>query len=156
MGPMALGDRYIRSATAAVEKRIGERPLRIAFASRPGATAAVLKGELLAGAGIAGGLRGPGSKIKRESGKDTRLPTSFLIAVTPARVYVYKHRMLWGSVRIKRELGVFDRDGLVVEVSGKAMKRFMLHSPQAGQTMAFEMLKHRVTDELAGALRPPA
>ena len=145
---MALGDRYIRSATAAVEKRVGEPPLRIAFASRPGATGAMLTGELT---GV--GTLAPRGKIKRENGKDTRLPTNFLVAVTPTRVYVFKHRMLWGSVKIKGELGVFDRDGLVVDVSGKAMKRFTLHSPQAGQTIVFEMLKHRVTDELAEALR---
>ena len=75
------------------------------------------------------------------------------MAVTPTRVHVFKVRNLWGSVRLKRELGVFERDGLVVDIGGQRMKRFTLHSPAAGQTMTFEMMSHRVTDELAEALR---
>ncbi|MDX6513911.1 MAG: hypothetical protein QOE36_3415, partial [Gaiellaceae bacterium] len=35
---------------------------------------------------------------------------------------------------------------------GKLTKRFTLHSPSAGQTMAFEMNRHRVTTELAEEL----
>jgi hypothetical protein len=119
----------------------------------------VLKGELLAGVNAAdGGLgpmgaRAPGSRIRREGGKDTRLPMSFLVAVTPARIHVYKIRRWWGWITISRELAVFDRDGLIVDVSGDRMKRFTLHSPAAGQTMAFEMLRHRVTEEMEQALR---
>jgi hypothetical protein len=149
---MAYGDRYYRKASAAVEKRVGEPPVRVGLASRPGATSAVLQGELLGAIGVTGGLRAPGGSITRENGKDTRLPTSFLVAVTPTRVHVFKYRNGWFGVRLKRELGVFERDGLVVDVQGTGMRRFTLHSPAAGQAMAFEMLKHRVTDELAEAL----
>jgi hypothetical protein len=144
---VAWGDRTYRKAAAAVERRVGEPPVKVAFASRPGATAAVISGELT---GIGG--RAPGAKIVREHGDDTRLPTSFLVAVMPTRVYVFKARTGWFGVKVKKELGVFEREGLVVDVHGKGMKRFTLHSPQAGQTMAFEMMKHRVTGELADAL----
>ena len=156
---MALGDRTYASARAAVQKRTGEPVVGAAFAGRVGATAAVLKGELIGGlTAEAGGLgpmggRAPGGAIRREGGKDTKLPMSFLIAVTQDHVYVYKYVNLWGSVRLKGELGVFDRDGLLVEIGDGTMRRFALHSPAAGQTMAFEMMRHRVTDELANALR---
>jgi hypothetical protein len=151
--PMAWGDRYYRKATAAVEKRNGETVVKVGLGSRPGAMAATARGEAWTLTGFGSGSRIPTSKIQRENGKNTRLPTSFLVAVTPTRVHVFKVRNSWGSVRLKRELGVFDRDGLTVDVSGQRVKRFTLHSPADGQTMTFEMMSHRVTDELAEALR---
>ena len=158
---MAWGDAFQAKAEAAVQELTGEEVLRVGWASRPGATAAVLKGEAVGAATeLAGGLGPvgtsvPSAKIHREGGKDTKLPVSFLVAVTTAHVYVYKFRKGWFGVSLKQELGVFDREGLQVAVSGGRMRRFTLHSPAAGQTMAFEMLKHRVTDELADALQSP-
>ncbi|MDX6514171.1 MAG: hypothetical protein QOE36_3675, partial [Gaiellaceae bacterium] len=115
---MALGDRYLRSATAAAERLTGDRILRVAFAARPGAMAAFVGGQLAgAGEGLGStGGRAPGAKIMRDEGKDTKLPANFLLAVTPTRIHVYKHRMGYGRVKIKGELGVFDREGLEVDV----------------------------------------
>jgi hypothetical protein len=157
---MAWGDKTYEKFVDAVRQRTGEDVVRVGWASRPGATAAVVQGELVGGAAsLAGGLGPlgvsiPRGRIHREGGKDTKLPVSFLVAVTREHVYVYKFTKGWFGVKLKQELGAFDRDGLQVGVhAGKVMRQFTLVSPAAGQSMAFEMMRHRVTDELEAALR---
>jgi len=157
---MALGDRTYASARSAVpEAGPASLSSEAAFAGRVGATAAVLKGELIGGlAAEAGGLgplggRASGGAIRRESGKDTKLPMSFLIAVTQAHVYVYKYVNLWAASGSRASSESSTATGLVVEVGDGTMRRFTLHSPAAGQTMAFEMM--RTTGHGRARERPP-
>jgi hypothetical protein len=160
---MALGDRYISNAKKAVSALVGEEVLNVSFASRSGSMNAVLAGQVLRGAeiGLGGdgitGVSVPRSGIEREGEKKTRLPMNFIVAVTPKHIHVYKHKMLWGSVKLKGELGVFEREGLEVTIEDRGLtKQFSLRSPASGQQMRFEMTKHRVTTELADLLRQPA
>ncbi|MDX6689915.1 MAG: hypothetical protein QOG15_1372 [Solirubrobacteraceae bacterium] len=159
---MALGDRYIANAKKAVAAIVDEEVLNVSFASRSGSMNAVLAGQVLRGAevGLGGdgitGVAVPRGAIEREGAKKTRLPMNFIIAVTPKHIHVYKHKMLWGTVKLKGELGVFERERLEVTVETRGItKQFSLVSP-AGQQMRFEMAKHRVTTELADLLQTPA
>jgi hypothetical protein len=64
--------------------------------------------------------------------------------------------MSWGRVKVKKELGAFDRWGLQVEVAPAGMmRRFALGSPAQGQGMHFELMKHASTDRLEELLRQP-
>jgi hypothetical protein len=155
-----LSQRYLKNATAAAAKRTGEEILGVAFCNRAGSMRALVAGEVLQlgeaalGGGAVAGINAPAGAIQREGGKKTRLPLNFVVAITPARVHVFKHRMFWGSVKLKSELGVFDRAGLQVGVrDGAITKQFMLHSPGQGQTMAFEMTDVEHTREIAALLQ---
>jgi hypothetical protein len=159
---MGLGDRYLENAKKAVAELIDEEVLMIAFGSRSGSMNAVLAGQVLRGAeaGLGGdgitGVSVPRGAIEHEGAKKTRLPMNFMLVVTPAHIRVYRHKMFWGSVKVKGELGVFARDGLEVTTKDSGLtKQFALHSPAAGQQMRFEMTKHRVTTELAELLQQP-
>lgn len=94
---MALGDRYLENATKAVAELIDEEVLMIAFGSRAGSMNAVLAGQVLRGAeaGLGGdgitGVSMPRGAIERADAKKTRLPTNFILAVTPANIHVYRH-----------------------------------------------------------------
>jgi hypothetical protein len=160
---MGLGDKYIANAKKAVAAVVDEEVLNVSFANRSGSMNALLAGQVLRGAemGLGGdGITGvgmPRGSIKREGAKKTRLPTNFIVAVTPKHIHIYKHKMFWGSVKLKGELGVFDREGLEVTIETRGLtKQFSLVSPAAGQQMRFEMAKHRVTTELADLLQTPA
>jgi hypothetical protein len=159
---MGLGESYIANAKKAVAAVVGEEVLNVSFANRSGSLNAVLAGQVLRGAeiGLGGdgitGVAVPRGAIKREGAKKTRLPMNFLVAVTPARIHIYKHKMFWGSVKLKGELGVFEREGLEITIEDRGLtKQFALNSPASGQQMRFEMTKHRVTTELADLLRQP-
>jgi len=160
---VALGDRYQENVRKAAAELVGEDVLMVAFGSRAGAMNSVIAGQVLRGGEAAMGGDGitgvsmPGGAIERDGAKQTRLPMNFMLVVTPAHIHVYKHKMLWGTVKVKGELGVFARDGLEVTTEDRGMtKQFMLRSPASGEQMAFEMTKHRVTTELAELLqRPP-
>jgi hypothetical protein len=149
-----LRESYFKNATARVEKLTGESVLAIGFCNRVGSMGAVIAsaGQELATGGELGGFTAPrGSLVK--DGKKVRLPLNFIVAVTPTSVHVYKHRMFWGRVKIKRELGSFDRGGLEVAVEdAKLTKRFALRSPSGGAAVAFEMTRSKFADGLAAAL----
>src|SRR5947209_7944172 len=78
----SMGDRYTQNATEGVASRVSEPVLMVAFASPPGAMNSVISGKL---SEIATGIGQaiPHGRIVREGGSDTRLPTSFLVAITP-------------------------------------------------------------------------
>jgi hypothetical protein len=161
---MGIGQRYEDNAKVAVAKLVDEPVLGIAFANRSGAMGALVAGEVvglaqagLGGGATTGGRMAPRGSIGREGDKKTRLPLNFLVAITPTRVHVYKHKMFWGSVKIKGELGVFERAGLEVEVKdGRLTKQFHLHSPAQEQTMSFEITRSKVATATAELLGAPA
>lgn len=133
---MGMGESYIASAQKAAEKRLGEPVLQAAFGSRSGAMRTLAVSRLVGVGGMA-----PGDKIHRPGGKDTTLPLNFLIVVTARQVHVYKHKMFWGRTSIKKDLGTFERTGLLVDVGDTTVRQFQIAQPEPPQVMAFEMAR---------------
>jgi hypothetical protein len=160
---MAWGDRFYSKLTAKVEQRLGEPVDVIGIGSRCGSMNALIAGTALRGvesamgSPIVAGAKAPGGRLQTtESGKGARLPMSFLVALTPTGMHVFKWRKTWFGTRVKKELGVIPRDGLQLQVSDRgAVKRFELAHPD-GSALAFEMTRvkwtTRFADELTAAL----
>ena len=58
-----------------------------------------------------------GSVAKKRAGG---LPESFLLAVTPTKLYAFKFKQKRKGVEVKKQVGVWDREGLAAE--GKRMR----------------------------------
>lgn len=100
-----------------------------------------LGGELLLDQGVgAWGLRK--DEIRRQEGRPTSLPVAFVLAVTSEHVHVFDVRFgPFGRVRLKNELGRFERTGLQLAVQqDKASTAYHMYSPGQGQDMMFEMM----------------
>jgi hypothetical protein len=132
---MSLGDKYIESAVAGASARLSEPVVCTLFVQRSGAMAAGL-----AGAGTSESFRTPGDKIRREGGKDTKLPQSFLLAATSTRVHVFAFKMSWGKTKLKDELGSFPRAGLELQTNKEPASQFLVRSTDPPQEMCFEAM----------------
>jgi hypothetical protein len=154
--PVAWGDRFYRKASEKIEARVGERVELIGIASRSGAMGAFIGGKL---GSIALGTPeslGPRDKMHTAGGGDARLPSSFMVALTPTAFYVFKYRKTWTGVKISKQLGSLPREGLQLETSDEGIvKRFRLAGAD-GSGISFEMNRvsftTRFADDLAAAL----
>jgi hypothetical protein len=93
-----------------------------------------------------------------EGGKGARLPTTFMVALTPTAFRVFKFRRSWFGLRITKELGVLPREGLQLTTADRRMvKQFHLTGAD-GSAISFEMNRvgftTRFADELTTALSP--
>jgi hypothetical protein len=142
-------------ACGAIAERTGETVLGAALCARSGAMGAVLGGEasrLAFGDAVPQGMA-PRAKIEREGAKATRLPTSFLVAVTPDNVHVFTYRNGYFSTKVKKHLGTLPRQGMAIEIADQRITK-QFHLSSAGQDLRFEMNHHRVTREFAELLQP--
>jgi hypothetical protein len=152
---MSLGEKYVTNAAKAAAKLLDEPVVHVAFGSRSGAMKSLVTSEVTGIGGMA-----PRDVIHREGGKNTKLPLNFLIIVTPSKVHVYQHKMFWGSIKIKKELGVFERAGLQVQVGDSTVRQFQISSVNPPQAMHFEMARlgkgaAAMIDELTRLLQTP-
>ena len=98
---MALGDRFYRKARDKVEVRTGEQVELISMASRTGAMNAFVAGKL--GSAALGTPEGvaPRSRMQTNAGgRGGRLPTTFMVALTPTAFRVFKFRRSWFGLKI--------------------------------------------------------
>jgi hypothetical protein len=155
---MAWGDGFYRNAAKKVAARTGEPVELISMASRTGAMNSFVAGKSDAiGLGTPEG-RAPRSRMKTGDGggKGARLPTTFMVALTPTAFRVFKFRRTWFGVRIREELGALPRDGLQLETGDHGMtKQFRLQGAD-GSEIRFEMNRVKFTvkfaDDLSAAL----
>ena len=159
--PVAWGDGFYRKAGAKVEARIGEKVQLIGMASRTGAMAAFVTGKIGSAALGTPEGRAPGSRMQTVGdGKDVRLPTTFLVALTPTAFRVFKFRRTWFGLKITKELGALPRAGLRLDTNDKGMvKRFRLAGAD-GSAISFQMNRvgftTRFADDLTTALSEPS
>ncbi|MEA2221522.1 MAG: hypothetical protein QOJ35_4148 [Solirubrobacteraceae bacterium] len=157
---MAFGDGFYRKARAKIEARIGEPVELIGWASRSGATGAVLAGVALRGAETAigsGGVSGvaaPGGRMRGAGGSEgARLPMNFMVVLTPRPLRVFAIRKTWSGVKIKRELGSLPRAGLRSQIAdGAVTKRFGFDGAD-GSALGFEMTRSTFASTFADELR---
>jgi hypothetical protein len=120
------------------------------MASRTGAMNAFVAGKVGSAAlGTPEGLA-PRSRMKADGGgKGARLPTTFMVVLTPAAFRAFKFRRTWLGLRITRELGALPRERLRLETSDKGMvKRFHLVGAD-GSEISFEMNRVAFTTRFA-------
>jgi hypothetical protein len=131
---VGLGDSYLLNGAKAATPIVGEQILHVTFGSRVGSMGAVLMGQLSGIGGMA-----PRDAIHRPGGKDSKLPMNFMIVITPSRVWVFKHKMFWGRIKIKDTLGVFERVGMQAFVGDGTVRQFSLVQQNPPQAMSFEI-----------------
>lgn len=160
---MAWGDRFYEKLGENVERRVREPVEVIGVGSRCGAMRALIGGELLRGAEtlmaspVVAGTRAPSGRMRTDDGgRGVRLPMSFVVALTPTALRVFKWRKTWFGSKVIKELGALPREGLQLSVDDRgAVKRFRLEHP-GGAMLAFEMTRVKFTtrfaDQLAAAL----
>jgi hypothetical protein len=150
---VAWGDRFYRKARDKVEARTGERVELISMASRTGAMNAFVAGKLGSAAlGTPEGLAPPSRMQTGAGGKASRLPTTFMVALTPTAFRVFKFRRSWFGLKITKELGALPREGLRLETNDTSMvKRFRLAGAD-GSAISFEMNRVGFTTRFAGDL----
>lgn len=157
---MALGDRFYSRAKEKVEQRTGEPVDVLGWASRTGAMGAVIAGQVLRGADVAGGnpiglgTSIPGDRVTGPGGeKGARLPINFLVALTPSSLRLFSVRNGWTGTKVKKELGTLPRDGLKLSVEdGGITKRFLLQGAD-GSAVGFEMTRSKFATTFADDLR---
>ena len=156
-GRMAWGDRFYRKAREKVEARIAERVELISMASRTGAMNAFVAGKISSAAlGTPEGLA-PRSRMQTsDAGKGARLPTTFMVALTPTAFRVFKFRRTWVGLKITKELGTLPREGLHLKTSDKRTIKLFDLAGVDGSAISFEMNRvgftTRFADDLTAAL----
>jgi hypothetical protein len=158
---VAWGDRFYRKAREKVEARTGEQVELISMASRTGAMNAFVAGKVGSAALGTPEGRAPRSRMQTDAGgKGARLPTTFMIALTPTALRAFKFRRTWFGLKITKELGALPREGLRLETNDAGMvKRFQLAGAD-GSAISFEMNRvgftTRFADDLTNALSRPS
>jgi hypothetical protein len=144
---MSLSERYQAKLEAAVEPHLDGPMVFATIGSPVGSMSRLLRSEAfnvaLAGAGdnlfrSSGRTTG---RLHDGAGRDIRLPTSFIVALTPTSLFVFKYKSRWSRFKVKRELARIPRAGMVVQIhKGKASATvFQIASEATGDRMAFEM-----------------
>jgi len=158
---MAWGDSFYRKAGTKVAARVGEPVELISMASRTGAMNAFVAGKTSSiGLGTPEGLA-PRSRMKTGDGggKGVRLPTTFMVALTPTAFRVFKFGRTWFGLRIRAELGALPREGLQLETSDHGVTKQFHLTGADGSEIRFEMNRVKFTtkfaDDLAAALAAP-
>ena len=158
---MAWGDRFYRKAGAKVAARVGEPVELITMASRTGAMNAFVAGKVGSiGLGAPEGSA-PRSRMRTRDGggKGVRLPTTFMVALTPTAFRVFKFRRTWFGLRIRTELGALPREGLQLETSDHGLAKQFRLAGADGSEIRFEMNRVKFTikfaDDLSSALVAP-
>ena len=159
----------LRAKTSAV---LGEPVLDMCAVNRVGvlsniATRALanVAGELLIGQTVGPGTV-PKDEIRRVEEPPTPLPHAFLLAFTAQNIHVFSFKAFMGRMKLKDELGAFQRAGLEVAVQeNEILTVYHVNSPQQRQDMMFEMMggstaggeyTRELADLLRGAGAPPA
>jgi len=154
---MAWGDGFYRKAKGKVEARIGEPVELISMASRTGAMNAFVEGKFESDdLGSQEGLA-PRSRMQTTAGADgQRLPTTFMVALTPTAFRVFKFRRSWFGLKITKQLGALPRAGLRLETNESGVVTNFHLTGTDGSAISFEMNRVAFTakfvDELVSAL----
>jgi hypothetical protein len=157
---MALGDRFYRQASEKVSDRVGEPVELITRAGRPGAMAAVIAGQVARGIDVAGGNpNGLGAAIPKGrmvaagGTEGSKLPMSFLVALTPNALRVFTVTQSMFGVKVKKELGALPREGLRLATADAGIAtQFQLEGAD-GSAIAFEMNRCKFTTKFGDDLR---
>ena len=123
------------------------------MASRTGAMNAFVGGKVGSAAlGTPDGLA-PRSRMQtKEAGKGARLPTTFMVALTPTAFRVFKFRRSWLGLKITKELGVLRREGLQLETDDRGMVKHFHLTGADGSAISFEMNRVAFTTRFANEL----
>jgi hypothetical protein len=158
---MAWGDGFYRKAKAKVEARTGEPVELISMASRTGAMDAFIEGKFESDdLGAQEGLA-PRARMQTAAGADgQRLPTTFMVALTPTAFRVFKFRRSWFGLKITKELGALPRAGLRLDTNDSGVVTNFHLTGTDGSAISFEMNRvaftKRFADDLVTALTPSA
>ncbi len=80
--------------------------------------------------------------IQRAGAKPSPLPPAFMLAVTGSQIYVFTVGMFMGRLKVKKEIGVFERLGLQLAIEDTSLVTvFRMRAPRQGQEMAFEIMR---------------
>ena len=156
---MAWGDGFYRKAKGKVEARTGEQVELISMASRSGAMNAFVEGKFESDdLGSQEGLA-PRARMKTSAGAEgQRLPTTFMVALTPTAFRVFKFRRSWFGLKITKEIGALPRAGLRLETNDSGVVKNFHLTGADGSAITFEMNRVAFTfkfaDELVAALSP--
>lgn len=162
---MGIAEHMPAEITEKASAALGEPVLDVCSVNRVGVlsniatrTVANVAGELLIGQTVGpGGV--PKDEIRRVGAPSTPLPHAFLLAFTATNIHVFSFKAFMGRMKLKDELGAFQRAGLELEVQeGEILTVYHVSSPQEGQDMMFEMMGGKTaggeyTRELAALLR---
>jgi len=159
---MTIAERMSEQAEAQAAALLSEPVVGIAFANRCGTLGTIVANTALdIAAGVAGDQFGGGTvakdEIRCDGAKPVSLPTAFLLAVTAARIHVFKIKMAMGRVKLKDELAAFDRAGLQSAVDNQSLVTvFRIRAPRQGMDMAFEIMKSDYATDFAGLIHQGA
>jgi hypothetical protein len=164
---MGLMNSYDRNTAKALTPRVDGELLAYVTASPPGALEKLIARDVVGAVGAAtlgaGHHHGAGLRKGRArvGGEEIKLPTNVLVAVTPDAVYLFQHKLFWGTVTLKRQLARVSRAQTNVSIQpGKVATRFVLTSDDGDNNVAFELgtmgmrSATAAADRFASALRP--
>lgn len=151
---MSIAESMTKQAREKVAARLTEPLIDVAMVNRYGVLSGILASTAI---GIAtdgaGGAWVPKDAIHREGSKPTPLPHAFLVAVTGTAVHVFTIRMIMGRLKVKDEIGVFERAGLQLAVEEMSLVTvFQLYAPRQRQDMTFEIMRSEYATDFAALL----
>jgi hypothetical protein len=103
-----VADEYRAKFRASVQEHLDEEVLAVGTFRATGSGAKYAISKMQAGALVYGAATMIGRK--RAAG----LPSQFLLAVTPTRLYAFKYKQRSKGIAVKEEVGAWDRQGLAV------------------------------------------
>ena len=110
---MSIADSMIRQAREKAAARLNQPVMDAVLVNRFGTLSGILASTAI---GIAtdgtGGAWVPKDAIDRAGHTPVPLPHAFLLAVTPSTIHVFTIRMIMGRLKLKDEIGAFERAGL--------------------------------------------
>ncbi len=151
---MSVADSMIRQAREKSAARLNQPVIDAVMVNRFGTLSAILASTAIGVATDgAGGAWVPKDAIHRAGHKPVPLPPAFLLAVTPATIHVFTVRMIMGRLKLKDEIGVFERAGLQLGVENTSLVTvFRLLSPSQRQEMTFEIMASDYANQFAALL----
>ncbi|MBA3339062.1 MAG: hypothetical protein H0T54_04825 [Geodermatophilaceae bacterium] len=140
---MSIAESMIRQAREKAGQRLDEPVVDAVLVNRLGTLSAIV-------ASTAFGLATDGSGgawvakdgIHRAGAKPTPLPPAFMVAVTTTQIHVFTVSMFMGRLKVKKEIGAFERAGLQVAVEDTSLVTvFRMRAPRQRLEMAFEIMR---------------
>jgi hypothetical protein len=133
----------------AVQPKLDEPVLAVSMFYRTGGYASIALGPLSPLAGIVASAMGK----KRAGG----LPKTFLLAVTPTRVHAFKVAQSYSGPKVKDEVAVWGRAGLVVTAEETSINtKVTIESPAEGEKVICSTGKDELSISVVRAMQEPA
>ena len=139
---MSIADSMIAQAREKSGQRLAQPVLDAVLVNRLGTLSGILASTAI---GLAtdgsGGAWVAKDDIRRAGAKPTPLPPAFMVALTATEIHVFTASMFMGRLKVKKEIGVFERVGLQLAIEDTSLVTvFRLRAPRQGQEMAFEIM----------------